>query len=926
MMAETTQTYSGLKSESPPNSGDKRYWENWAKDVADIFERLVDRIQSLLEDPEKATLNEWFESFHAELKKTINTSITHDNTIDMVAHHILTSPVFDALFEDYDFSSGNPVAIALNNLQKDFSEFGFENETRDLQGFYNSVRTRASGVNSSEGRQEVLSDLYEEFFKKALKKEAERLGIAYTPIPLVDFILHSVNDILQEEFGKTISDKGVHVLDPFTGTGTFIVQLLQSGLIQSDDLERKYREELHANEILLLAYYIASINIAEAFRGQRGEDKGYEPFNGIILTDTFNLNKNKKEAQQSLLPQEWLPDNNDRVERQQKLPIQVIIGNPPWSAWQKSSAGDNQNVEYPDLEDRISETYATRTTATLKNSLYDTYKMAIRWATDRIQEEEQGIVAFVTPASWLTGIVDAGIRACLPEEFSSIYVLNLRGDARLSRSQSRSEGEGVFRNATRSPVAITILVKNPNATHLGCQIHYRQIGDALKREEKFTRMHEAKSIYGFSDWQIIIPDQHYDWTPQRSKAFANFYPLGTNQVRTGRTDNAIFKLFSNGSRTSRDAYIYNFSHEACAKNAKRMVQGYLDAIAEFEENPELPSNEVARRHVSNIKWDRDLENNLRRRRKTKYDESYIRKVAYRPFIQTNCYADYTFIQRRYQMHRLFPENNSKNRVICVPGIGSKTPFSVLMTDRMPDLGFNNTCQCFPRFRYREPVSPRLTMDVDRTERAQERVDNISDTALRVFQEHYRDETVTKDAIFDYVYGILHASSYRESFTYDLSRELPRIPFAPDFYVFVEAGRSLATLHLNYETCEQYTLRVEPRKRELFSEEKPEHFRLGTRAMRFADRNTKDTLIINKHVLLSGIPGEAHRYVVNDRTPLDWFINCYKITQDKSTGIINDPNGWFEHPRDLITAIERIVYVSVESTKIIEKLPSNLTSE
>ena len=330
--------------------GDKPYWENWAKDVADIFERLVDRIQNLLDDPENAALSEWFGSFHDDLRKTINTSITRDNAIDMMAQHILTSPVFDALFEDYDFSHGNPVAIALDNLQKDFTEFGLENETRDLRGFYDSVRTRASGVKTSEGRQSVLSDLYEQFFKKALKKEADRLGIAYTPIELVDFVLHSVNDILQEEFGKTISDEGVHVLDPFTGTGTFIVQLLQSGLIQPHDLERKYREELHANEILLLAYYIASVNIEEAFRGQRGEDEGYEPFKRIILTDTFNLNKNKEEAQQELDLQEWLPDNNERAEHQQKLPIEVIVGNPPWSAWQKSSADDNQNVEYPKLE------------------------------------------------------------------------------------------------------------------------------------------------------------------------------------------------------------------------------------------------------------------------------------------------------------------------------------------------------------------------------------------------------------------------------------------------------------------------------------------------------------------------------------------------------------------------------------------------
>ena len=442
--------------------GDKRYWENWAKDVAEIFDRLVDRVQNLLDDPENAALSEWFESFHAELKKTINTSITRDNAIDMMAQHILTSPVFDALFEDYDFSSGNPVAIALNTLQKDFAEFGLENETRDLRGFYDSVRSRASGVKSSKGRQEVLSDLYEQFFKKALKKESERLGIAYTPIPLVDFILHSVNDVLQEEFGKTISDEGVHVLDPFTGTGTFIVQLLQSGLIQPEDLERKYQEELHANEILLLAYYIASVNIEEAFRGQRGEDKGYEPFEGIILTDTFNLNKKKEEAQQSLLQEEWLPDNNKRAEHQQKLPIEVIIGNPPWSAKQRSAADDNPNVEYPELENRIAETYVKHSTGSNKSSLYDTYKMAIRWASDRI--DKQGITAFVTNGSWIDGNAESGVRACLVEEFSSLHVLNLRGNQRTQGEVSRREG-GRYLEAVHALLSLSLFSSKTQRPH-----------------------------------------------------------------------------------------------------------------------------------------------------------------------------------------------------------------------------------------------------------------------------------------------------------------------------------------------------------------------------------------------------------------------------------------------------------------------------
>ena len=904
--------------------GDRGYWENWAKDVAEIFERIVNRIQNLLEDPEKVVLNRRFENFHTELKKTINTSITRDNAIDMIAQHILTSPVFNALFKDDGFSSRNPVAIALDNLYKVFVDFGLESETRDLRGFYDSVRTRASGVKNSEGRQEVLSDLYEQFFKKALKKEADRLGIAYTPIELIDFILQSVNDILQKEFGKSISDEGVHVLDPFTGTGTFLVRLLQSGLIQPNDLERKYRSELHAIEILLLAYYIAAVNIEEAFRGQRGEDNSYEPFKRIILTDTFNMNK----PEPTLFPKDHLRENNELAEHQQKLPIKVIISNPPWSVGQSRASDLNPNVDYPVLEQRVRETYAERTTTKNLNSLYDTYKMAIRWASDRIQDPEknQGIVAFVTPASWLTGIVDAGIRACLPEEFSSIYVLNLRGDARSSRSQSRSEGEGVFRNATRSPVAITILIKNPNSSHDGCRIYYRQIGDNLKREEKFTRIREAKSIYGFSDWQIIIPDEHYDWVQQRSKVFTGFYPLGSNDTRVGKANDAIFRLYSRGHTTGRDAYIYSFSRNACAENAKKMVQDYLDAIAELEENPELLPDEVALQYTANISWDIDLRNNLRRRRRTQFNKNYIRKVAYRPFVKKHCYTHYTFIQRRYQMHRIFPGKNSENRVICVPGIGSKNPFSVLMTDIIPDLGFNNACQCFPRFRYQEPVSPPLTISVEDNEQEPERIDNISDTALADFQKHYNNDTITKDDIFDYIYGILHAPNYRGLFAYDLSRELPRIPFARDFYAFVEAGHSLATLHLNYETCERYPdLKVEPRSPTLFWEEKPEHFRLGQRAMRFANRNTKDTLIINEHILLSGIPEKAHQYIVNDRTPLEWFINRYKITQDKKSDIMNDPNSWFENPRDLVTAIQRIVYVSVESTKIIESLPSDVTS-
>ena len=654
--------------------GDRKYWESWAKDVADIFQRVVVRIENLLDNPNNDALREWFDSFHAELQDSINPSVTRNDAIDMMAQHLLTRPVFEALFENYDFASGNPVSIALDSLQNDFGEFGLENEAEDLKGFYDSVRLRASGIDNSEGRQRVLLELYEKFFANALKKDAERLGIVYTPIEVVDFILHSADEVLREEFGRSLSDEGVHVLDPFSGAGVFLARLLQSDLIQALDLERKYRNELHANEIVLLAYYIAAVNIEEAYRGERGEDSGYEPFNGIVLTDTFNLNK---EGIPTLFPKEWLPDNNARAERQQNLPIQVIIGNPPWSAGQRNAADDNPNVDYPALEKRIAETYAEYSTAKNKNNLYDTYKMAIRWASDRIKK--QGVVAFVTNGSWIDANVDAGIRACLAEEFSSVYVMNLRGNQRTQGERSRREGGKVFGSGSRAPVAITILVKNPNAVHSRCRIHYRDIGDYLSREDKLKLLHEARSISGFSDWQEIGPNEHYDWVEQRSDVFAQFYPLGSDDVRAGKADDAIFRLYSQGLETTRDAYIYNFSRDACAENARKMTENYLAALAETETNPELTVDEAARRHSLNIKWNGSLKKKLERRIKPKFTKDCIRKVAYRPFAATNCYADYTFIQNKFQMDRIFPDGSSENRVICVPTIGAKKPFSALMT-------------------------------------------------------------------------------------------------------------------------------------------------------------------------------------------------------------------------------------------------------
>ena len=394
--------------------------------------------------------------------------------------------------------------------------------------------------------------------------------------------------------------------------------------------------------------------------------------------------------------------------------------------------------------------------------------------------------------------------------------------------------------------------------------------------------------------------------------------MGSKMAKAGKADDAIFKLFSNGYKTGRDAYLYNFSRDACATNARAAVGDYMGAIKFREENPGFSVEEAADRYSSNVRWDRELKNNLKRSKGVAYSRRNIWKTPYRPYVKQHCYVEYTLVSNKYRMDHIFPERNRENLAICVPGVGSTKPFSVLMVDSMPDLEVISKGQCFPRYRYQKP--PKAQYLLPGYEQRLERIDNISDTALRAFRVHYKDNTITKDAVFDYLYGVLHAPDYRQRFANDLSKELPRIPFAPDFRAFAEAGRNLAKLHLGYETCDEYPLitkflgKGEPRSK---------HFRIGTKKMRFADAE-KTVLFVNDHIGLENIPAEAHSYVVNGRTPLEWFIDRYRIKTDRRSGILNDPNGWFDTPRDLITAFRRIVHVSVESTRIVSGLPDSFS--
>ena len=902
--------------------GDRKYWPQWAEDVAQIADRIRARVAGLLANPEQITLRRDFQAFLADLRRALHRELQEADVVAMIAQHLVTGPVFQALFADYDFVGSNPVSRALNRLVELLEAEGLENETRDLEPFYESVRQRAQALDNAEARQRVLLELYERFFKVALKRDAERLGIVYTPVAVVDFILHSADHALQQHFGRRLTDENVHILDPFTGTGTFIVRLLQNPeLIRDADLVRKFTGELHANEIVLLAYYIAAINIEEAYHGRRGMESDYEPFEGIVFTDTFNLGEGEGQLPESL------PVNSQRVQQQQQQDITVIVGNPPYSAGQRSASDDNPNVSYPQLEQRVRETYTAQSAVTNKVSLYDSYKLAIRWASDRIGHE--GIVAFVTNGSFIDGNVDAGLRACLADEFSLLYVFHLRGNARTSGELRRMERGNVFGSGSRAPVAILVAVRDP-AYQGTCQIHYRDIGDYLSREQKLQQVQEFSSIAGIADWQHIQPDKHHDWLDQRDPAYQTFMPLGLKEAKSHKLPkpSVAARLYSSGVKTSSDAWLYSFDLAALARRAQGMVSFYEELRVQVHGTQGLSLDDAIKQdRTARIKWHQGPRTRLKNNVNMEFRETSLRVGMYRLFHKQYLYFSSDQIWSWYQMPAMFPTPSAPNQVIGVAGRGSTTPFSCLVTDFIPDLELVSKAQWFPRWRYEthEPDGPDAWMQTDNPGLepvpGYRRIDNITDWCRQQFRGQYPALQITKDDIWSYLYGVLHAPDYRERYRADLSKDLPRIPFAADFGAFRDAGAALAQLHLGYETCPAYELQVE------VSSGGPGAYQLSDRKMRWGGTNKEPdraVLHVTPAVTLRGIPEAAHHYVINGRTPLEWAVDRLHIRHDKESGIVNDPNAWFaDHPAGLVSHLRRLVQVSVETARVVEGLPAAL---
>ncbi|MDB5578834.1 MAG: damage-inducible protein [Bradyrhizobium sp.] len=683
--------------------GRRDYWEDWAGDIAKIAQTHITRIAALTAKPD-TTERLAFDGFLAEIRDDLNDSITEGEAVEMLAQHLITRPVFDALFEGYSFAQNNPVSKAMEGVLAALDEHRLDKEAESLQRFYDSVKRRAAGVDKADAKQKIIIELYDKFFRNAFPRMTERLGIVYTPVEVVDFIIHSVNEVLQNEFGQTLGSRGVHIIDPFAGTGTFITRLLQSGLIKPEELAHKYAHEIHANEIVLLAYYIAAINIEAVYHTVSGGD--YKPFEGICLTDTFQLYEQERD-----LISDLMADNSNRRTRQKALDIRVIIGNPPYSVGQGSANDNAANLSYSRLDGRIRETYAASSNATNKNSLYDSYIRAIRWASDRIGDA--GVVAYVSNAGWLDANTADGLRQCLAEEFANIYVFHLRGNQRTSGERSKREGGKIFGSGSRTPVAITLLVKNPEAAEQG-RIYFHDIGDYLTREEKLAIVARFGSVGGIAKaggWGPVTPDKYGDWLSQRDSSFDTFIAMGDKDTKGGT---AVFANFSRGVATARDAWCYNGSRNVVASNMRAMIDFYnaeLDRFNAAHHNSDRQAREAALDGFINtdptkISWNRGLKSDLVKGKSFSFDNSCVTSSLYRPFTRQYLYYNRSLNDMVYQMPRIFPmgEVEAENQVIMVKQRQHEGSQFALMINGIPELQTDGGAQCFPEYLYEAGAS------------------------------------------------------------------------------------------------------------------------------------------------------------------------------------------------------------------------------
>lgn len=864
-------------------------YEAWERAVEEFKLKVPELGAGLLKLIEKERISNQpflraFNTFAALCRQTLNPNLSDQAVEEMLIQHLLTERIFRKVFDTPDFVERNIIAHEIEKVIQTLTSAYFNRKEflKSLDHFYGAIESAAATIDDFSQKQAFLNTVYEKFFQGFSVKVADTHGIVYTPQPVVDFMVQSVQDILKKEFGSSLSDPGVHILDPFVGTGNFILRIMRE--IRRSQLTAKYASEIHCNEVMLLPYYIAAMNIEHALYELTGT---YQPFPGLCLVDTFEL----AEAKQSEI---FAEENTERILAQQAVPIFVIISNPPYNAGQVNENDNNKNRKYRVMDKRVADTYTKDSKAKNKNALSDPYVKAIRWASDRIGDE--GIVAVITNNSFIDGIAFDGMRKHLAQDFSRIYIMDLKGNIRQDSMRDGiplGEKHTVFGLAAMVGISISFFVRSSKYSEQ--KIFYSSVDWQATRQEKFDIIEKAQIAKNLL-WTEITPDKNYTWlTAGLDNAFGTFLSMGSREGRTGRED-VIFKIYGRGVATSRDAWAYHFRRENLAQNIARMIETYNDHVTRWGRLKTKPNvDDFVNNDERKISWGMDLKLALKRGRFAEFNEAKIRPSLYRPFVKQHLFFDRILNERVYQMPAIFPDSDAEkeNRIICVSGIGSTKPFQTLMTCNIPSLDFLEKTQCFPFYSYDEDGANRR--------------ENITDWALAQFRERYGDAAITKWDIFHYIYALLHHPAYRETYAANLRRELPRIPFAPDFRNFVEMGAKLAHLHVHYEVQFEYPLQW------IENPDAPMTYRVEK------IRLTKDktAVIVNDFLTLSGIPPAAFEYRLGNRSALEWLIDQYQNRTDPRSGIVNDPN-CLDDTQYIIRLIGKIVTVSLETVKICQR--------
>ena len=868
-------------------------WDAAVNTFQDTIPQLGAKLEALIQTERQNTpeFREAFAHFHQQCRDAINPNLAETEVERMLAQHLMTERIFRTVFDNPDFTRRNVIASEIEKVIDVLTREALNRSQffSELKPFYDAIEKTASTLSDFSQKQDFLNTLYQRFFQDFSVKDADRHGVVYTPQPIVDFMVNSVQHLLKTHFGKSLSDTGVHIIDPFVGTGNFIVRLMQD--IPGIALDKKYKDELHCNEVMLLPYYIATMNIEHAYFEKMGR---YEPFKHICFVDTFDTFGLMDAPNQTGEFAYFTPENTIRVREQKETPMFVVIGNPPYNASQSNENDNNKNRPHEAVDNRVRATYVAASTAQLNNKVYDPYVKSLRWASDKIREA--GIIAVITNNSFIDAKQFDGMRQCLAEEFDMLHILDLGGNIR----KGQPGNSNVF--GITIGVSINFFVKTGQPREGSSRILYSDEAAALPKERTFQFLAENAHV-GNLKWQQIQPNARQMWLTDGFAAdFDTFIPLGTKAAKAakGEVAGTIFKTFSLGVSTNRDAWVYNLNPQQLAKNVQRTIRAYNLCVLEWHEAASqlgITVDEFAAKHTRDIKWSRDLKAKLKRGRRAEFADSKLRTSLYRPFTKAHLFFDEVISDRVSAFRPIFPtlETEQENRVLCV-NLTQERPFTCLMANCIPNLimtgGFGSPTQCFPFYTY----------DEDGTNRRE----NITDWALSHFRAHYDDDTITKWDIFHYNYAVLHHPEYRETYQVNLKHDLPHLPFTPDFWGFVDIGRALADLHVNYETLDVMPNLIETPP-------------LNWRVEKMELSTDKTQLRYNDSLTVVDIPPEVFEYRLGRRSALEWLIDRYRVKPDPNgSGLVSDPNG--SDAQYIVRLVGQVMHVSQETVRLIGELP------